>query len=202
MNTDTTLPPQLRALAGEFEAARRRAHAVARGLAADDWALRPEPERWSIAEQVLHLNLASRAYLPVIDDAIARGRAGRTFGDGPYRRDFLGWMLARLVEPPVRLRIKTSAQFVPVRVAPPVEVLANFDECQDRLVACLPRAAGLALDRIEVASPYDPRLQMNLYSFLRTIPAHQRRHLWLAERTRVGLEKNILMQADHLEMAL
>ncbi len=197
MKTDTTLHPQLSALAKEFVEARRRAHAAARGLAADDWSLRPEPELWSIAEQILHLNLASRAYLPVIDDAIARGEADRTFGDGPYRRDFLGWMLARLVEPPVRLRIKTTAPFVPGRLAPAAEVLRDFDRWQDLLITALHRAAGLALDRIEVASPYDPRLQMNLYSFLRTIPAHQRRHLWLAERTRM-----ILAQADALEVAL
>lgn len=197
MNTDTTLSPQLRALAVEFEAARRRAHAVAHGLGADDWGFRPDPERWSIAEQILHLNLASRAYLPVIDEALAAGRANGTCGDGPYRRDFLGWMFARLVEPPVRLRIKTTEPFVPVHLAPPDEALREFDEWQDRLVAVLPHAAGLALDRIEVASPYDPRLQMNLYSFLCTIPAHQRRHLWLAERTR-----KTLAQADALEVAL
>jgi hypothetical protein len=192
--------PQLDVLAKEFVEARRRAHAVAQGLSEDDWSLRPEPERWSVAEQILHLNLASGAYLPVIDEAIARGEADGAFGDGPYRRDFLGWMLARLVEPPVRLRIKTTAPFVPDGVspmAPAAEVLRDFDRCQDLLITALHRAAGLALDRIEVASPYDPRLQMNLYSFLRTIPAHQRRHLWLAERTRM-----ILAQADALEVAL
>lgn len=197
MNADPTLPLQLRALAVEFEEARRRARAVVHGLSEGDWSLRPEPERWSIGEQIVHLNLASRAYLPVLEEAIERGRASRTFGEGPYRRDFLGWMLARLVEPPVRLRVKTREEFVPVRIGTSVRALRIFEEHQDRFVAALHCAAGLALDRIEVASPYDPRLQMNLYSFLRTIPAHQRHHLWLAERIR-----RILAQADALEVAL
>lgn len=189
--------PQLRALAGEFEEARRRAGAVAHGLSGGEWTLRPEPDRWSIAEQIVHLNLASQAYLPVIEEAIERGRASGTFGEGPYRRDFLGWMLARLTEPPVRLRVKTRDEFVPVRTGTSDEALRTFEEWQDRFVAALHRAAGLALDRIEVASPYDPRLRMNLYSFLRTVPAHQRHHLWLAERIRM-----ILAQADALEIAL
>ena len=77
------------------------------------------------------------------------------------------------------------------------EALRDFDQWQDRLVAVLRSAEGLALDRIEVASPYDPRLRFNLYSFLRTIPAHQRHHLWTAERIRTGLE-----QGDRLEAAL
>jgi hypothetical protein len=106
-------------------------------------------------------------------------------------------MLARLVEPPVRLRVKTRDEFVPVRIGTSVQALRTFEEWQDRFVAVLHRAAGLALDRIEVASPYDPRLQMNLYSFLRSIPAHHRHHLWLAERIRM-----ILAQADALEVAL
>jgi hypothetical protein len=188
---------QLRALVSEFEEARRRARQAVAGLSGRDWVLRPEPESWSIAEQIVHLNLASRSYLPVIEEAIERGRASRTFGEGPYRRDFLGWMLARLTEPPVRLRVRTRDEFVPVRIGTSIQALRTFEEWQDRFVAALHRAAGLALDRIEVASPYDPRLQMNLYSFLRSIPAHQRHHLWLAERIRM-----ILAQADALEVAL
>jgi hypothetical protein len=203
MNADKTLTPalsaQLRALAIEFVEARQRAHRVAAGLPAEIWTLRPEPERWSIAEQILHLNLASHAYLPVIEDAIARGRDSGTFGDGPYRRDFLGWMLARLVEPPVRLRVKTRDAFVPVQLAPPAEALSDFDHWQDRFAAVLQSAAGLALDRIEVASPYDPCLRLNLYSFLRTIPAHQRHHLWIAERIRTGLEPQL--ESKSLEVA-
>jgi hypothetical protein len=169
---------------------------VAAGLPAGIWTLRPAPERWSIAEQILHLNLASQAYVPVVEEALARGRDNGLFGDGPYRRDFLGWMLARLVEPPVRLRVRTRDEFVPVHLAPPAEVLRDFDRCQDRLTATLRSAAGLALDRIEVASPYDPRLRFNLYSFLR-IPAHQRHHLWIAERIRTELGLD-----DRLEVAL
>ena len=183
MNTE--LPPQLRALAAEFEAARRRAHRVLAGLPSEAWTLRPDPERWSIAEQIVHLDLASRADLPVIDEAIARGRESGTFGEGPYRRDFLGWMLARLVEPPVRLRVQAADRLMPARVTPPDQALRDFDLRQNLLLGALRRAAGLALDRIEVAPPSDLRRRMNLYSFLRTIPAHQRRHLWLAERIRM-----------------
>lgn len=191
------LPPQLRALVDEFEETRRGARQVVAGLSSRDWVLRPEPESWSIGEQIVHLNLASCAYLPVVTDAIGRGRADGILGDGPYCRDFLGWMLARLVEPPVRLRVKTRDEFVPARTGTAAHALRMFEEWQDRFLSILPQAAGLALDRIEVASPYDARLHLNLYSFLRTIPAHQRRHLWAAERTRM-----VLAQADALEVAL
>ncbi len=192
MSTDIA-SPQLRALAGEFEEARRRARQVVDGLAGRDWVLRPAPGCWSIGEQIVHLNLASRAWLPVVAEAIDRGHAERTFGDGPYRRDFLGWMLARLVEPPVRLRVRTRDGLVPVRLGTPGRALRDFDLWQGRLIAALHRAAGLALDRIEVASPYESGLRLNLYSFLRAIPAHQRRHLWLAEQSRMERARNNLL---------
>ena len=142
-----------------------------------------------IGEQIVHLNLSSLRALGCrwSRRRSAGGRASGVLGDGPYRRDFLGWMLARLVEPPVRLRVRTRDEFVPVCLGSAARALRSFEAGQDRFLAALAEAAGLALDRIEVASPYDPRLRLNLYSFLRTIPAHQRRHLWAAERTRAAL---------------
>jgi hypothetical protein len=48
--------------------------------------------------------------------------------------------------------------------------------------------AGLALDRIKVASPVDPRVRYNVWSSFNMTDAHQRRHLWQAERA-LGLSQ-------------
>jgi hypothetical protein len=175
--------PQLQALEAELDEATARAHRLVEGLGANGWTERPAPERWSPGEQIVHLNLASRAYLPLLRDAVARGREQGLVGEGPYRRDFLGWLLGRMTEPPVRLRVKTTAQFIPqAALPPPAEVMRDFDALQEEVKAVLREARGLALDRIKVHSPFDPRLRYNVYSALRLIPAHQRHHLWLAER--------------------
>jgi hypothetical protein len=184
------LPAQLRAIETELIDIRSRAHRLAAGLGNEEWRQRPEPGHWSIAEQIEHLNLSSRGYLPLIREAIDEAREHGITGPGPYRRDVIGWLLGRLAEPPVRLRTRTPAPFVPTipTVArPAAEVLRDFDALQEELIECLYRAAGLALDRVDIASPYDPRVHYNLYSCLRLIPAHQRRHLWLGEQIRAGL---------------
>ncbi|MES1245171.1 MAG: DinB family protein [Acidobacteriota bacterium] len=191
------LPPQLLALEAELAEARSRAHRLAAGLPAEDWSRRPAPQRWSIGEQVVHLNLTSRAYLPRLEEALAKAREEGLVGDGPFRRDFLGWVLGRLMEPPVRMRIRTSAPFVPASVEAASETLAEFDRLQDALSGLVRRFAGVALDRVDVASPFDARLRYNIYSSLRILTAHQRRHLWLAERIRMELA-----EASALEVAI
>lgn len=176
-------PSQLEALETELDEATARAHRLVAGLGPDGWTRRPTPERWSPGEQIVHLNLASRAYLPLIRDALARARERGLAGDGPFRRDFFGWLLGRLTEPPVRFRVKTTAQFIPqADLAPPEEVMREFDALQGEVKAEIRDARGLALDRVDVTSPFDSRVRYNLYSALRLIPAHQRHHLWLAEK--------------------
>jgi len=168
---------QLGRIDTELEDARRRAHQLTSALDHQRWARRPGPDQWSAAECLIHLNLASRAFLPLVRDAIATGRRLEQFSPGPYRRDFVGWVLSWIVEPPVRLRVRTTAPFVPAGVEPRDVVLATFDALQGELRTCVADASGLDLVRLRVVSPFDPRLKYNLYSCLKLIPAHQRLHL-------------------------
>jgi hypothetical protein len=183
------LPPQLRTLETELAEAQSRAHQLVEGLPAEDWNRRPAPQRWSIGEQIIHLNLTTHAYLPPLEEALAKARESGLTGEGPFRRGFFGWLLERLTEPPVRLRFKTSAPFIPSEVEPPAEALAEFDRLQGLLTATFRRSAGLALDRVNVVSPFDARVRYNVYFSFRILAAHQRRHLWLAERIRKEISR-------------
>ncbi len=177
-----SLAPQLERIQVELVDARRRAHEVATSLAPGRWSARPAVNQWSVAECLTHLNLTSRAFLPLIRDAIARGRHLKLIGAGPYRRDVVGWFLYWLTEPALRFRIKTTEPFVPAAVEPEDRILEDFDTLQDQLVACVREAGGLDLGRLRIISPFDSRIKYNLYSCLRIIPAHQRQHLTQAEK--------------------
>ena len=173
--------PQLERIAGELADARRRAHEMAATLTAASWGTRPAQDQWSVAECLIHLNLTSRPFLPLIGDAIAKGRELKLLGSGPFRRDPVGWFVNWITEPPAWLRIKTRAPFVPSAVEPKGRVLDAFDALQDQLVGCVRGADGLDLGRLRIVSPFDKRLKYNLYSCLRIIPAHQRLHLSQAD---------------------
>ena len=53
-------------------------------------------------------------------------------------------------------------------------------------MAAVRQARGLVIDRVEMTSPFDRRVRYNLYSGLRAVAAHQRRHLWLGEQARTA----------------
>jgi hypothetical protein len=139
-----------------------------------------------VAECLIHLNLTSEAFLPLIREAIARGRERRLVGIGPFRRDPVGWFVYRMTEPPVRFPVKTTDAFVPEGGAPKARVLDAFDALQARLVGSVRDADGLDLGRLRVRSPFNSRLRYNLYSCLTIIPAHQRQHLSQAEEACAG----------------
>ncbi|MHB0968218.1 MAG: DinB family protein [Thermoanaerobaculia bacterium] len=150
---------------------------------------RPSAEEWSAAECIEHLNLTTRAYLPLLQAAVESLRHGGAFAKRPPRRDFVGWMLCRVIEPPARQRSRTAAAFIP-DASPVVEHVVNdFRELQDALIALVAGARDLALDRARVQSPFDSRMRYNAWSAFKILAAHQRRHLAQAVRAIERLKK-------------
>jgi hypothetical protein len=174
--------PQLEPLTVEFLEALDRLHLLVDRVAANRWAYRTDPKRWSVAECVAHLNLSSAAYLPLLTHAVAEARAVGTPAPGRYRHNPVGWLLWRTMGPPVRLRTRTIAAFVPSATAPAPQLVAEFEQLQEAQVALLRAADGLPLGRVMVTSPFNARVRYNLYSCFAILARHQHRHLWQAEQ--------------------
>jgi DinB superfamily len=85
-----TLPPELEKIRRETEAASAHAQALSGGLDEEQLGWRPRPESWSIAENLLHLDLTTRAFLPVVDRAIEEARGKDLRGSGPFRLGLMG----------------------------------------------------------------------------------------------------------------
>lgn len=179
-----TLPAQLALVKEDLHHARKRARAVGKGLDAQSWATRPAPSEWAIGECITHLNITSERFIPLFDDAIRDGRARKLEANGPYRKGLIGWALQRFLEPPYRIKTTTSAAFIPVTVDPMTDALERFDYLQLEVQVRIDRAAGLALDRLRLVSPFDSRIKYNLYAAFCVLAAHQRRHLWQAEQVK------------------
>jgi hypothetical protein len=174
--------PELQAVVDEFESAVVRLRALRDKAPASRWGDRPRPDRWSIGECVAHLNLTSSAFLPLVraglDEARRSGHAARR----RYRRDLLGWLLWRSMGPPVKRKFKTTAPFVPRSDRTSADLVAEFERLQAEQLALAGEADGLPIDRVKIASPFNPRLRYNLFSALSILPRHQHRHLWQAEQ--------------------
>ena len=174
--------PQLQVIADEYRGAERRLHDLVRAIPAERWGRRSDPERWSVAECVAHLNLTSTEYLPLLREAIGRARALGLPAPARYRRDPVGWLLWATMGPPVRVRLKTIARFIPESTAAPAELVREFDRLQQVQLDLLAQADGLPLSQVRVTSPFNARVRYNLYACFTILPRHQHRHLWQAER--------------------
>lgn len=179
--------PELTDVVLGFERAQARLHALADALPPERWAARADPTRWSVAECVAHLNLTSRAYLPLLHEAIADGRQMLAPAPLRYRRDPVGWLLSNVVGPLPRIagvrlgRVRTKPPFVPGGDLPRDAVLAEFDRLQREQIECVEAAEDLPLQRLWIRSPFDARVRHNVYSCLVMLPRHQERHVEQAE---------------------
>jgi hypothetical protein len=170
-----TMNAQLSELCGQFRLNAKRAKAIVTKAGEQRFALRPKPDSWSVAECLAHLTISTEMFLPEWRAAFAR----LPQGDGPYKMDLVGKVFHWGMQPPPRFRVKAPAKFRPVDTS---EALAKFLASQEQLLAVVSESKGLALDRIKVASPADSRVRFNVWSSFRIAEAHQRRHLWQAER--------------------
>jgi DinB family protein len=174
--------PDLQVVADEYKGAQRRLHELVGAVPVEQWGQRADPARWSVAECVAHLNLTSTAYLPLLRDGVARARLLERRPIGRYRRDPLGWLLWATMGPPVRVRLKTIARFLPQRAAAPAVLVQEFERLQATQLECLAQGDGLRLSDVRIKSPFNARLRYNLYACFTILPRHQHRHLWQAER--------------------
>lgn len=188
----TTSLEQLALLAEGLRQAAARVNELERRLPEESWRATPGPGRWSAAECVEHLCLTTEAMLPGLRDGIERARAaGDVVRRGaamprPYRLGLSGWLLVRGSGSGSRWRIKTAAPFEPAGGGGLAGLLERFWRGQDELLEVVVAAAGLPLDRVRMASPFNARVRYNLYAALALSVAHQERHLHQAEQAGAG----------------
>ena len=191
MQHDQLLNPQLNIIKIEIDAASQRAIAIVNGLSFAQLKQRPQPNRWSIAECLVHLNLASLADIALLNDTYKRTPTRQMHFENQFRMDLLSRFLKWTLEPPPMsaFKIKTTKNFQPVEIEPVGEILPTFLALQEQLKASIDAANGLPLDRIKVVSPFNNKIKYNLFSCFHLLLAHERRHLWQAERVKEAISQ-------------
>src|SRR5215207_10068098 len=96
--------PQLTAIVDDFEHARAFMRRVVAATPGEQWATRSDPARWSVAECIAHLNLTSRAYIPLLRAAFREHPASPAAATPQrYGRDPVGWLIGTLSGPLLRI---------------------------------------------------------------------------------------------------
>jgi hypothetical protein len=178
---------QLEALIVSLDGAQSRLRNLTDKLADSKWNRRPAPGQWSAAECVEHLNITSRAFIPLLRDAIAEARLGRQSHKAHYRRDPLGWFMSIMMGPLRHIgkfrvvRVKTLPPFVPNADRSRSEILSDFVRLNSDLVSLLRSADGLPIDEYKIVSPFGGRMRYNAFSAFAIIARHEHRHVLQAE---------------------
>jgi hypothetical protein len=174
---------QVSSLAVQFGDASKRAATLVRSAGSDRLTARPASGGWSAVECLIHLNKTSKLYIPLIHSSLRQARAEGLEAVRRFRMDWRGRSLAWFLEPPYRLKGKTIPGALPDRIRPPEAALEEFQALNSQLVSQLEEGGRLAMDEILISSPFSGSTTYNLYSAFIVIAAHERRHLWQAERT-------------------
>jgi hypothetical protein len=183
---DRSASIELAVLADQLSAVERRWRALAGTMSLAQFNWRPSPERWSIGEHLAHLNLVDASYLPHLDTMIARGRVEGLAPLPGSRHPLLGRLMVRGAEPPVTVRLRAAHANVPPATVDLDDALAELARVRRALRERIAAAAGL--DPRRVRARYLPGIgparwtTLSLGQWLALTAAHDRRHLWLAER--------------------
>lgn len=179
--------PALRTFSETFREIARRAEEIVEPLSDEQLLTRPASGGWSVTECIGHLNVTGWPYTELfqqrIDAARGEGRTARR----PYRPSLRGRLLIWFIGPPARLRVRSPSEFQPVTEADPRRTIHSFLELQEEFERLVSGSQGLDLNRIRFSSPLSDRLVLSLGEWYAFQAAHERRHLWQAERVVAGL---------------
>src|SRR5262245_34996030 len=114
----------------QIEEATQSAHRLCDKIDEPTFKHRPSPASWSIAECIVHLSLTTESFLPLIDRVLETGTKRKVQRADRYHRDIVGWLLCRFMEPPFRMKVKTTPPFEPVNPPDKMTVLDEFDMLQ------------------------------------------------------------------------
>jgi DinB superfamily len=179
-----SLVPELEDLRKQIDVIAADAQKLTAGISDRQFNWQPEPGRWSMAQCLVHLNLAGAILTSRIEASIRAARGRGFVGPGPYRRGFLGNLVVSLTEPPPKIRLKAPKSMMPPPDESLAQVVASFLALQDQLRGQILNANGVDLGRAKVAFPVAEWLHIPLGQTLTVIAAHERRHLWQAWQIR------------------
>jgi hypothetical protein len=176
------LAPEIDAFRQQFEQISADAEALVAPLGDEQFSWKAGPAIWSIAECLEHMNATARSYLPAIDEGIADAIRHGAYAEGPFHYNLLSRFFCRVMEPPVRFRMRASIDRQPGRQRPKRETLAGFRAYQVQYIDRLRQANGIDLTRSCVRSPLASWIRIPLGSAFASMAAHERRHLWQARK--------------------
>jgi len=175
------LPPYLRAILDDLEKADQQGRRIAAGLSDAQANWRPGETGWSVAQCLDHLARANTVYAAALHKAVKEARSNRP-GLGPVQPGWFGRLVIRSFEPPPKRKLRAPRKIVPGSQISSQEALQAFLRSHEDVRTVIRDGARVDLNRIRFRNPFIRFLRFTVGTGLLIIAAHDRRHLWQAEK--------------------
>src|SRR5215472_4469099 len=159
-----------------------KAKSLTSGLSAAQMNWRPQPGKWSIAQNLAHLNFGYQ-HFDTIASSIAAARAKGIISNGPFRYGWLSSWFVKSQEPPPKRKFKAAKAYTPSSDVDAAKAIADYLRMTARLTELIQKADGLDLARAK--TPFGLKwVKTPLGAALAAVITHNRRYLWQAEQVR------------------
>jgi uncharacterized damage-inducible protein DinB len=152
------------------------------------------PEKWSIAECLEHLNIYSNFYLSAIETAIENGKTKQSEGQAQFSAGWLGNYFAETMkvssDGSLKSKMKALKDYNPANSALDATlVLKAFLAHQQKTLDLLDTAESVDLGKLRVPTSITRFVSMKLGDALRFVIYHNTRHVVQASNVLKDLKK-------------
>ncbi len=138
---------------------------------------KPEPNTWSVAQNIDHLIKINNTYYPIINSIRAEEYSVPFWGRFGFVVSFFGRTLLRSVQPETKTRVKTFSIWEPATSDIPDGILERFADHQNKLKALIEGSQDLIADGTVISSPANKNIVYSLETAFEIIVTHELRHL-------------------------
>ena len=170
-------------LAAAVQSARDVVAQRLRPLTEDQLNRRPSPGTWSVGQCLEHLNIVGGHHLPVITRKLKKAVEQGSRPADTVKSGFFGRRLTESMRTPVsEKKLKTPQRYAPSGSRLPRTVIEVFGRQLDELLHLLEQARTVNANRVRIANPLLPLLQLRLTDEFAFLIAHLERHMAQVER--------------------
>lgn len=172
---------------------------ITRTYSYEQLAQRPEPNRWSVLDNLEHLNLYNDFYLPIFVKIIDKGEAKGLKPRANYRSGWLGNYLTNSMKPKgtkIPNKMNTFKDKNPILTTVPENVVERFFEQHRQLLQVLKRAAGTDIQALRMPTTLGSFPKIRLGDGLAFVIGHEERHLLQIQNTLEELKTKVIRKIE------
>lgn len=151
---------------------------------------KPNPQTWSIAQNIEHLIVVNETYYPVLASLKAETYKTPFMGKISFMVSFLGKTVLNAVKPDRKKKMKTFSIWEPTVSEIKGDILSRFENHQTELKQQIEASKGLVEKGTVISSPANKNFVYKLETAFDIIVSHEQRHLEQAKEILQLLTKN------------